>query len=258
MDPEPLTRRSPKAKRAPVIVARLDAEYDGGVVELDWTTPFELLIATILSAQSTDKKINEVTATLFRKYRSPEDYLAVPEEELQADLYQTGFFRQKTKSVRGVCQALLERHDGEVPLTMRELIALPGVARKTANVVLGAAAPGAHLADRDAGIAVDTHVKRLSRRLAFTRSDDPVRIERDLMKLLPKSLWPTASLSIILHGRRVCDALRPRCLDCVVEDLCPSSLAAGRRDLAGQAKAMGRPVSGPTPSGGDAAVAKPG
>jgi endonuclease III len=237
---QPLHRRSPKAQRAPVIVARLDAEYDGGVVELDWTTPFELLIATILSAQSTDRKINEVTATLFRKYRTPEDYLAVPEEELQADLYQTGFFRQKTKSVRGVCQALLERHGGEVPLSMDELIALPGVARKTANVVLGAAAPDAHRADRNAGIAVDTHVKRLSRRFAFTRSDDPVRIERDLMKLLPKEQWPSASLSIILHGRRVCDALRPRCLDCVVEDLCPSSLAAGKRDLAGQAKAMGK------------------
>ena len=238
-DEEPLTRRSPKARRAPVIIGRLDQTYDGGVVELDWTTPFELLIATILSAQSTDKKINEVTATLFPKYRTPEDYLAVPEEELQADLYQTGFFRQKTKSVRGVCQALLERHNGEVPLTMAELIALPGVARKTANVVLGAAAPDAHRADRDAGIAVDTHVKRLSRRFAFTRSDDPVRIEQDLMKLLPKEKWPTASLSIILHGRRVCDALRPRCLDCVVEELCPSSLAAGKRDLAGQAKALG-------------------
>ena len=237
-----LTRRSPKAQRAPVIVARLDEAYDGGVVELDWTTPFELLIATILSAQSTDKKINEVTATLFRKYRTPQDYLAVPESELQADLYQTGFFRQKTKSVRGVCQALLEHHDGQVPLTMHELIALPGVARKTANVVLGAAAPDAHRADRDAGIAVDTHVKRLSRRFAFTRSDDPVRIERDLMKLLPKEKWPTASLSIILHGRRVCDALRPRCVGCVVEDLCPSSLAAGKRDLAGQAKAMGKPA----------------
>jgi endonuclease-3 len=235
-----LTRRSPKKQRAPVITTRLNAEYDGGVVELDWTTPFELLVATILSAQSTDKKINEVTATLFRKYQRPEDYLAVDEEELQRDIYQTGFFRQKTKSLRGVCQALLERHGGEVPTTMEELIALPGVARKTANVVLGAAFPEAHRADRKAGIAVDTHVKRLSRRFGFTKSEDPVRIEQDLMKLLPKESWPTASLCIILHGRRVCDALRPRCADCVVEDLCPSSLIAGRRDLAGQAKALGR------------------
>ena len=245
---QPLNRRSPKALRAPVIVDRLNAEYEGGVVELDWTTPFELLVATILSAQSTDKKINEVTKTLFAKYRRPEDYLAVPEEELQRDIYQTGFFRQKTKSLRGVSQALLERHGGEVPTTMAELIALPGVARKTANVVLGAAFPDAHRADRQSGIAVDTHVKRLSRRFAFTRSDDPVRIERDLMKLLPKDQWPTASLAIILHGRRVCDALRPRCADCLVEDLCPSSLIAGKRDLAGQAKAMGRIGATPTSS----------
>src|SRR5688572_2436622 len=191
-DPQPLHRRSPKKMRAPVIVDRLDEHYDGGVVELDWTTPFELLVATILSAQSTDKKINEVTKTLFAKYRRPEDYLAVPEEELQADIYQTGFFRQKTRSLRGVSAALLERHGGEVPLNMRDLIALPGVARKTANVVLGAAAPEAHVADKDAGIAVDTHVKRLSRRFAFTRSDDPVVIERDLMKLVPKPQWPRA------------------------------------------------------------------
>ena len=245
-EPEPLHRRSPKKLRAPVIAARLDEEYDGGVVELDWTTPFELLVATILSAQSTDKKINEVTKTLFVKYRRPEDYLAVPEEELQQDIYQTGFFRQKTKSLRGVSQALLERHGGEVPQTMAELIALPGVARKTANVVLGAAFPEAHRADKQSGIAVDTHVKRLSRRFAFTRSEDPVQIERDLMKLLPKDQWPTASLSIILHGRRICDALRPRCADCIVEDLCPSSLLAGKRDLAGQAKSMGRVGVTPT------------
>ena len=236
----PLTRASGKTKRAPVILDRLEDEYDGGVVELDWTNPLELLIATILSAQSTDKKVNEVTATLFGKYKTPQDWLAVPEEQLQVELYQTGFFRQKTKAVRGVCQALLERFDGEVPLRMADLITLPGVARKTANVVLGAAAPDAHRADPDSGIAVDTHVLRLSRRFGFTKHVDPVKIERDLMRLLPKDRWPTASLSIILHGRRVCDAQRPRCLSCVVEDLCPSSLAAGKRDLAGQAKGLGR------------------
>lgn len=238
-EPRPLDRRSGKTKRAPVIVDRLLDTYDRGVVELDWTTPFELLVATILSAQSTDKKVNEVTRELFAKYRGPEDYLAVPEEELQADIYQTGFYRQKTKALRGVCQALLERHGGEVPLSMRELIALPGVARKTANVVLSAAAPEAHLADPDAGIAVDTHVKRLTRRFGLTSHDDPTKIERDLMRLLPKEQWGQASLVIILHGRRVCDAQRPRCLDCVVEDLCPSSLAAGCRDKAGQARGLG-------------------
>ena len=234
-----LTRRSPKALRAPVIVARLDKSYEDGVVALDYSSPFELLVATILSAQSTDKKINEVTKTLFAKYPSPEAYLAVSEEELQRDIYQTGFFRQKAKSIRGMCQALLDRYDGEVPLSMAELVSLPGVARKTANVVLGAIAPAAALADPHAGIAVDTHVKRLSLRLGFTRHSDPTKIERDLMRILPKQTWPRASLAIILHGRRVCDALRPRCADCLVEDLCPSSLAAGKRDKAGQARGLG-------------------
>jgi endonuclease III len=209
------------------------------VVDLDHSNIFELLVATILSAQSTDKKINEVTKDLFRKYRTPADYLAVPEEELQADIYQTGFFRQKAKSLRGMCAALIDEFGGEVPLTMKELITLPGVARKTANVVLGAAAPEAHRADPDAGIAVDTHVTRLSKRFGFTTHTDAVKIERDLVQLLPKEQWPTASLVIILHGRRVCDALKPRCTSCVVEPLCPSSLAAGCKDKAGQARGMG-------------------
>lgn len=235
-----LDRRSGKTKRAPVIVERLLEHYGGGVVELDWTTPFELLVATILSAQSTDKKVNEITKGLFAKYRGPEDYLAVPEEELQADIYQTGFYRQKAKAIRGMCQALVERHDGAVPQSMGELIALPGVARKTANVVLSAAFPDAHLADPEAGVAVDTHVTRLARRFGFTAEEDPSRIERDLMRLLPKEQWSSASLCLILHGRRVCGARRPACLDCFVEDLCPSSLAAGCRDKAGQATAMAR------------------
>jgi endonuclease-3 len=239
-DAPPLTRRSGKTKRAPRILRTLHETYEGGVVELDYTTPFELLVATILSAQSTDKKINEVTKTLFRKYAGPADYVAVPEEELQADIYQTGFFRQKTRSLRGMSQALLDRYDGEVPLRMADLVTLPGVARKTANVVLGAVAPGAHAADPDAGIAVDTHVQRLSRRFGFTKHTEAERIERDLMRLLPKEQWPRASLVIILHGRRVCEARRPRCGDCVVEPLCPSSLVANCRDLAGQAVALGR------------------
>jgi endonuclease-3 len=234
-----ITRRSGKTKRAPIILDRLHDTYEGGVVELDWTTPFELLVATVLSAQSTDKKVNQVTKVLFAKYRAPEDYLAVPEEELQADIYQTGFYRQKTKSLRGICQALLERFDGEVPLTMAELITLPGVARKTANVVLSAVAAEAHGIDPDAGIAVDTHVTRLSRRFGFATHTDAVKIERDLMRLFPRDRWASSSLVIILHGRRVCDATRPRCGDCVVEDLCPSSLLANCRDKAGQAKGLG-------------------
>lgn len=235
----PLDRDSGKTLRAPHILGRLTELYDGGVIELDHTSPFELLIATVLSAQSTDKKINEITKVLFIKYRTPEDYLSVPEEELQADIKASGFFRQKTKAIRGICQALLADFDGEVPLRMAELITLPGVARKTANVVLAGSAPEALLVDPDAGIAVDTHVTRLSKRFAFTRHDDPVKIERDLLKLFPKASYASASLVIILHGRRVCDALRPRCGACVVEDLCPSSKLAGRRDKAKQARSMG-------------------
>ena len=237
--PDDVTRDSGKTRRAPAMMAELIERYDGGVVELDWTTPFELLIATILSAQSTDRKVNEVTAELFARYPDPAAYLAVDETELQADIYETGFYRQKTRAIRGVCAALLERFGGEVPATMAELITLPGVARKTANVVQSAAFPDIHATDPDAGVAVDTHVRRLARRFRFTRNDDPVKIERDLMRLLPREQWGPASLCIILHGRRVCDARRPRCGDCAVEPLCPSSLIAGKRDKAGQAVGLG-------------------
>jgi len=237
--PDQVTRDSGKTRRAPAIIAELIECYGGGVVELDWTTPFELLIATILSAQSTDRKVNEVTAELFTKYPDPAAYLAVDETELQADIYQTGFYRQKTRAIRGVCAVLLEEFGGEVPETMAELTTLPGVARKTANVVQSAAFPETHTTDPDAGVAVDTHVRRLARRFRFTRNDDPARIERDLMRLLPREQWGPASLCIILHGRRVCEARRPRCGDCVVEPLCPSSLIAGRRDKAGQAVGLG-------------------
>ncbi len=235
----PLDRDSGKTLRAPVILATLMQEYEGGVIELDFTTPFELLIATVMSAQSTDVMINQITKTLFVKYRTPEDYLSVPEEELQTDIRSSGFYRQKTKSIRGICQALIERFDGEVPLRMADLVTLPGVARKTANVVLAGAAPEVLQADPDAGIAVDTHVTRLSKRFGFTRHDDPVKIEKDLVRLFDKADHGPASLVIILHGRRVCDALRPRCGACVVEELCPSSLVAGRRDKAGQARSLG-------------------
>jgi endonuclease-3 len=237
--PDDVTRDSGKTRRAPAMVAELIERYDGGVVELDWTTPFELLIATILSAQSTDKKVNEVTAELFATYPDPAAYLAVDEAELQTAIYQTGFYRQKTREIRGVCAALLEHFGGEVPETMAELVTLPGVARKTANVVQSAAFPDIHVTDPDAGVAVDTHVRRLARRFRFTRNDDPVMIERDLMRLLPRAQWGPASLCIILHGRRVCDARRPRCGDCAIEPLCPSSLIAGKRDKAGQAVGLG-------------------
>lgn len=234
----PVHRRSGKTKRAPLIIDTLIFTYDGGVVELDWTTPFELLVATILSAQSTDRKVNELTPMLFRKYPDPAAYVAAGEAELQADIRPTGFFRQKTRALQAMSAALVDHFDGQVPLRMADLVTLPGVARKTANVVLSAAAPAAHLDDPDAGIAVDTHVTRLARRFAFTRETDPVKIERDLMRLVPREQWTQASLCIILHGRRVCDARRPACAECQVEAWCPSSLAANCRDKAGQAVGM--------------------
>ena len=232
-------RRSGKTRRAPLILDALIDAYDGGVVELDWSTPFELLVATILSAQSTDKKINELTPMLFRKYPDPAAYVAASDVEIQTDIRPSGFFRQKTRSLKAMSAALIERHDGEVPLAMADLVALPGVARKTANVVLSAAAPVEHQADPDAGIAVDTHVTRLARRFAFTTETDAPKIEKDLMRVIPREQWTAASLCIILHGRRVCDARRPRCADCVVEEWCPSSLIANCRDKAGQAVKLG-------------------
>lgn len=236
---EAVHRRSGKTKRAPLIIATLEEAYDGGVVELDWSTPFELLVATILSAQSTDKKVNQITPELFARYPDAAALAAADDTELEELLRPTGFYRQKAKSLKGVCAGLLENHGGEVPASMAELIELPGVARKTANVVLSAAFPDAHTHDPDAGIAVDTHVTRMSRRFGFTTHRDPEKIERDLMRLLPREQWSSASLCMILHGRRVCPAQRPRCLECVVEPWCPSSLAAGCTDKAGQAKAMG-------------------
>lgn len=237
--PDEVHRRSGKTKRAPLIVAALRDAYGGGVVELDWSTPFQLLVATILSAQSTDKKVNEITPELFATYPDAAAFAAADTLELEERLRPTGFYRQKTKTIQAASAALLERHGGEVPASMAELTALPGVARKTANVVLSAAFPAAHTADPDAGIAVDTHVTRLSRRFAFTAHRDPVKIERDLMRLLPREQWSDASLCMILHGRRVCVATRPRCGECIVEPWCPSSLPAGCRDKAGQAKAVG-------------------
>ena len=170
----------------------------------------------MLSAQTTDVNVNRVTERLFEKYRRPEDYLAVPEEELERVIFATGFYRQKAKALRGTMQMLLEEFGGEVPARIEELVRLPGVARKTANVV---AAELGHAQ----GIVVDTHVRRLSQRLGLTRNDDPVRIERDLQKLVPRADWGRFPHLLIWHGRRVCIARAPRCPDCVVNDLCPAS-----------------------------------
>ena len=198
------------------IVERLAEEHPDAQIALHSGSPLELLVAVMLSAQTTDVNVNRVTPALFAKYRRPEDYLAVPPEELERDVYATGFFRQKTRSLRGTMRMLIEEFDGEVPRRIEELVRLPGVARKTANVV------AAELGDPQ-GIVVDTHVRRLSQRLGLTREEDPVKIERDLMKIVPRREWGRFPHLLIWHGRRVCIARRPLCERCVLNALCPSS-----------------------------------
>ncbi|MBI4261538.1 MAG: endonuclease III [Actinobacteria bacterium] len=212
------TRDSPLEERAPEVIRILRRAYPDAKVALRFSNPLEMLVATILSAQCTDERVNRVTEGLFAKYRTPEDYLRVPEEELARDVKPTGFFNQKAKSIRGACRRIVEEGGGEVPRTMEELVALPGVARKTANIVLGNAF------GKVEGIAVDTHVRRVSQRLGFTGESDPDRIERDLMELIPKRHWFSFTYVLIDHGRAVCVARRPRCEECPVSRLCPSSL----------------------------------
>jgi endonuclease-3 len=209
-------RVGPKKQRIRPIVERLAAAHPDATIALKFRNELELLVSVMLSAQTTDVNVNRVTATLFDKYRRPEDYLAVPVVELERDIYATGFFRQKTRAIRGTMQTLLEHFDGVVPRTVDELVRLPGVARKTANVV------AAELGDAQ-GVVVDTHVRRLSQRLGLTRQEDPVKIERDLMKLVPREDWGRFPHLVIWHGRRVCIARRPLCEQCVLNDLCPSS-----------------------------------
>jgi endonuclease-3 len=198
------------------IIERLTEEHADAAIALRFRSDLELLASVMLSAQTTDVNVNRVTERLFEKYRRPADYLAVPEEELERDIYATGFFRQKAKSLRGTMKMLLEEFDGEVPRRIDDLLKLPGVARKTANVV---AAELGH----PQGIVVDTHVRRLSQRLGLTRNEDPNKIERDLQRLVPRADWGRFPHLLIWHGRRVCHAREPRCAACVVNDLCPSS-----------------------------------
>jgi endonuclease-3 len=205
-----------RRERIVPIVERLAEEHSDAEIALRFRSDLELLVSVMLSAQTTDVNVNRVTPALFEKYRRPEDYLAVPVEELERDIYATGFFRQKAKAIRGTMRMLLEEFDGEVPHRLEDLVRLPGVARKTANVVsseLGHAQ----------GIVVDTHVRRLSQRLGLTRQEDPVKIERDLQRIVPRPDWARFPHLLIWHGRRVCIARRPLCEECVLEDLCPSS-----------------------------------
>jgi endonuclease-3 len=212
-----LSGDDPAERRFPVIHRRLEKEYPEAKTALNFSTPYEMLFATIMSAQSTDATVNKVTAKLFPKYPTLEDYANADRETLEDDIHQTGFFRMKAKAIQGSARRLLEVYDGKVPDTMAEILTLPGVARKTANVVLGNAYGVVE------GIAVDTHVGRLSRRLGLTTEKDPVKVERDLMKLVPRSKWTHLTYLFIEHGRKVCKAPVPRCEECVLSDICPSS-----------------------------------
>ena len=211
-----MAKQEEEKSRTRKIVARLKKAYPDAKCSLNHSSPIELLIATILSAQCTDQRVNIVTADLFRKYKSCADYLKVPTSELQNDIRTTGFFRNKTKSIQGMCKILTEQGD-RVPETMDELLKLPGVARKTANVVLGNAFGIA------SGVVVDTHVSRLSQRLGLTKNKNAEKIERDLVALVPKKDWIDFSHLLIYHGRQICKARNPLCEKCVVETYCPSS-----------------------------------
>lgn len=205
-------------ERVRKIIRLLRKEYPDARCSLNYTNPLELLVATILSAQCTDERVNMVTADLFRKYRTCEDYLKVPRSELERDIRPTGFYRNKARSIQESCKVLWEKYGGRVPNTLEQLMELPGVARKTANVVLGNAFGIA------SGIVVDTHVARLASRLGLSKHKDRDKIERDLMELIPKRDWIDFSHLMIYHGRKVCKARKPLCSECVIEKLCPSSL----------------------------------
>jgi len=210
-----ISDNSEKKQRADEIIRRLKREYPDAHCALIHANAFELLVATILSAQCTDERVNIVTANLFRKYRRPQDYLEVAQEELEADIRPTGFFRNKAKSIQGASAKIIENFGGEIPQTMEEMLTLNGVARKTANVVLGNAFGIA------SGVVVDTHVLRVSQRLGLTENVVPEKIERDLMELVPQKHWIMFPHWLIFHGRKICQARKPKCAECVLENLCP-------------------------------------
>ena len=213
---KPSKRVADRAERVRTILPILKQRYPQAKCSLDYTNPFELLIATILSAQCTDERVNIVTKDLFRKYRTPTQLANVAQEELEKAIQSTGFFRNKAKSLRGMAAAVVEQHKGQVPQSMEELVNLPGVGRKTANVVLGNAF------HRNVGVVVDTHVARLSERLGLTKETDPVKIEQDLMQVVPQEEWTLWSHLLIHHGRAICQARKPRCQECPLLPYCPA------------------------------------
>jgi endonuclease-3 len=216
-----------RTERAARIAARLADAYPGASCSLDFGSPFQLLVATILSAQCTDRRVNAVTGSLFARWPTPEALAAARQRDLEAVIRSTGFFRAKARNILGCCQALVDRHGGEVPQTLEDLVKLPGVGRKTANVVLGSAF------GMVAGVVVDTHVGRISRRLGLTKHTDAVRAERDLVKVLPRDHWIAFSHRLIEHGRGVCSARAPRCPGCPLEELCPRVGVVARRPRPG-------------------------
>ena len=206
-----------RAARVRKILSILDEIYPNVTCALTHSSPWELLVATILSAQCTDKRVNEVTPGLFRKYPKPEDFASVSQEELAVDIYSTGFFNNKAKSVIGAAKKIIHEFGGQVPRTIEELVTVPGAARKTANVVLGTCFGIA------SGVVVDTHVQRISRRLELTKQSDPVKIEQDLMKILPQDRWIQFSHQLIHLGRQICDARKPKCAECRLNTVCYSA-----------------------------------
>jgi endonuclease-3 len=203
--------------RAAEVYDRLADEYPAATVALEHQNPYQLTVATILSAQTTDERVNEVTPELFERYPTPEDLARADQEEVQEIIHSTGFYRNKAKNIIGMARGVVEEHDGRIPRSMKELTGLPGIGRKTANVILGNAF------GIDEGVVVDTHVRRLSKRLGFTEETRPVKVEQDLVELFPRERWTMLAHLLIWHGRAVCDARSPRCAECVVADLCPSS-----------------------------------
>ena len=242
----PAESATKKSERARTIVARLRRAHPDARLALTFHSPFELLVALILAAQCTDQKVNEVTDALFEKYRSPRDFLGVSVAELEADIRPTGFFRNKAKALRNCCQAILDRHAGEVPARLEDLLALPGVGRKTANILLGNAFG-------QPAIGVDTHVMRLSQRLAFSRHTDPDKIEADLTRLLPRAHWIRFCHLMQSHGRRVCLARTPRCGACTIAALCPyPNKTTADGSLQTRARSTPRPVWFRRPGGSQA------
>lgn len=207
------------------IIALLEEEYPDAKIELKYNNPLELLVATILSAQCTDVRVNIVIEKLFKKYKCAEDYAKADLYELEQDIRSTGFYRNKAKNIKGCCQLLVEKYGSQVPKTMNELLELPGVARKTANIVLS------NVYNIIEGIAVDTHVHRVSRRLGLTENEDPNKIESDLMESIPKTFWKKITDLFIFHGRRVCEAKKPRCDNCVLTKVCPSAFTFNPKRL---------------------------